>query len=98
MSHRVQFQLELAGESATVYVHDGLECDGSTTLLDLCASLPIHVRTLRLDLRATGTMTAEATRVVRLLLKHWRETRKGEFRLSTSHLLATCTSRAPAEQ
>jgi hypothetical protein len=46
---------------------------------------------LRLDLHGIGQLSAEATGAVRLLLRHWRETRNGEFRLSTSHMLATLT-------
>jgi len=47
------------------------------------------VRTLRLDLHGLGQLSAEATGVVRSILRHWRENRHGEFRLCTSHMLAT---------
>src|SRR3979490_3409502 len=91
MMDRMHYQLELAGTTATLYVAGGLDHQSVPTLLELCRLLPPHVRTLRLDLRAIGTMSAEATGAVRLLLRDWRDSRHGEFRLSTSHLLATCS-------
>ena len=88
----MQWQLERFGDTATLYVSGALDRDGLTTLLSVCAALPPYVRTLRLDLQALGTMSAEALSVVRSLLHHWRDTRHGEFRLSTSYLVATCSS------
>lgn len=90
MRNRVPFNLELAGESATLYVHGRLDQQGCATLVDVCASLPLTVRTLRLDLRAVGAMTAEVTSTVRLVLQQWRAERQGEFRLATAHLTAVC--------
>jgi hypothetical protein len=91
MMDRMHYQLELAGGTATLYVAGRLDSQSISTLLEVCRLLPAHVRTLRLDLNAIGTMSAEATGAVRLLLRHWRESRHGEFRLSTSYLLATCS-------
>lgn len=102
MMDRMHYQLELAGGAATLYVGGGLDHRNVSTLLDVCRSLPAQVRTLRLDLRAIGTMSADATDAVRLLLRHWRDDRQGEFRLSTSYLLATCSPteapRQPAQR
>lgn len=95
MRDREPFDLELAGESATLYVHGRLDQDSCAAMLEVCASLPTHIRTLRLDLRAIGAMTAEVTSAVHLLLRHWREARRGEFRLTASHLSAVCET-APA--
>jgi hypothetical protein len=91
MMDRMHHQLELAGGTATLYVAGRVDQQSVSTLLEVCRLLPAHVRTLRLDLNAIGTMSAEATGAVRLLLRHWRESRHGEFRLSTSYLLATCS-------
>jgi ABC-type transporter Mla MlaB component len=91
MRDRMPFQLELAGESATLYLHGRLDRDSHTAMLAACTALPLSVRTLRLDLRAIGVMTAEATSAVRLLLAQWCDGGRGEFRLSTSHLMAVCT-------
>lgn len=96
MSDRMHFQLALAGDTATLYVSGSLDQYTVSTLLDVCGGLPSRVRTLHVDLRALGTMTAEATTAVRYLLRHWREIRHGEFRLSTSHLVAAYSAvRAP---
>jgi ABC-type transporter Mla MlaB component len=95
MRDPMPFQLELAGESATLYLHGRLDHGSHTAMLKACAALPLSVRTLRLDLRAIRVMTADVTSVVRLLLTQWRDSGRGEFRLSTSHLMAVCT-RVPA--
>jgi hypothetical protein len=99
MMDRMHYQLELAGETATLYLAGTLTYVDGLTLCDVCGALPASVRTLRLDLHAIGAMSAEATGTVRALLRYWREHRRGEFRLSTSYLLATCTkiegTRAP---
>lgn len=91
MCERNQLQLKLDGDSATLCVHGALDRAGASSMLELCAALPLHIRTLHVDLRSLGAMSGEATGAVRSLLAHWRTTRGGEFRLITSHLLATCS-------
>jgi hypothetical protein len=91
MSDQMHYQLEISGETATLYVAGELGNRSVSTLLDVCRGLPARIRTLRLDLRAVGAMSADATNAVRLLLRDWREVRHGEFRLSTSFLVATCS-------
>ena len=95
MCDHTHLQLKLDADSATLCIEGPLDHTSDSSLIDVCAALPLHVRTLRLDLRALGAMSGEATSAVRSLLAHWRATRGGEFRLITSHLLATC-SPAPA--
>jgi hypothetical protein len=85
----MHYQLELSGETATLYIAGVLLHESIQTLLNVCAALPSHVRTLRLDLRALGAMSADATSAVRLILRQWRDSRRGELRLSTAHLVAT---------
>jgi ABC-type transporter Mla MlaB component len=91
MSDHLNYQLELIGDTATLYLLGGLGYQHVASLFATCATIPSHIRTLRLDLHGIGQLSAEATGAVRLLLRHWRETRNGEFRLSTSHMLATLT-------
>ena len=91
----MRYQLEVAGESAAIYVSGSLDTGSAETLLEVCRSLPVSIRTLRLDLRSIGAMSACATDAVRRLLSEWRTTRRGEFRLSTSHLVATCSDDGP---
>lgn len=89
MSKQMQHQLEMVNETATLYVSGALGAGDVGTLIQTCRAMPSRVRTLRLDLHGLGQLSAEATDAVRALLTHWRENRHGEFRLSTSHLLAT---------
>lgn len=89
MSKRMHHQLEMVGETATLYVSGTLGTDDIDTLITACRAMPSQVRTLRLDLHGLGQLSAEATGVVRSILRHWRENRHGEFRLCTSHMLAT---------
>ena len=98
MTKRMQCQLEQTRESATLYLAGGLGEDDLSNLVGVCDALPPTIRTIRLDLHAIGTMTAESTAVVRQLLGHWRASRRGEFRLSTSHLVATCRPVAEPER
>ena len=87
MMKRMQYQLELTGETATLYVTGSLGYEHVDTLIHACASTP--ARTLRVDLHGLGILSADATGAVRQLLHFWRDSRRGEFRLTTSHLVAT---------
>ena len=89
MTKRMQHQVEMVGETATLYVSGVIGAEDTGTLIQACRAMPSRIRTLRLDLHGLGQLSAEATGVVRSILRHWRENRHGEFRLSTSHMLAT---------
>jgi ABC-type transporter Mla MlaB component len=89
MTKHMHHQLELADETATLYVQGTLGYDDVSSLIRTCRAMPRRVRTLRLDLHGLGQLSAEATGTVRLLLEHWRQSRNGEFRLSTTHMVAT---------
>ena len=91
MQDAMEYQLEIAGEAAALYVYGSLGEESVEILLAVCASLPPFIRTLRLDLRGIGVMNAEATNAVRRLLAQWRDTRRGDFRLNTSYMVATCS-------
>lgn len=95
MPDRMHYQLELAGEAATLYIGGQLADTHVSTLSAVCGELPPHVRTLRLDMRAVGSMTADATRAVRILLQRWRDAHQGQVRLRTSYLVATCSGVEP---
>ena len=90
MHDQTRYQMELAGESATLYILERIAETDGPALAALCRELPEHVRTLRVDMRAVGTMTAEAMRAVRALLAGWRARRDGRYDLRTSYLVATC--------
>jgi hypothetical protein len=101
MTQRMEYQVEMVGETATLYVSGTLGLANAGTLTRLCTTMPGRVRTLRVDLHGLGQLSADAMAAVRLLLAHWRLSRHGEFHLSTSHLMATLRevgeSRAPYE-
>ena len=87
MMKRMDYQLELAGETATLYVTGSLGYEHVDTLIHACSATP--ARTLRVDLHGLGTLSADAIGAVRQLLHFWRDNRRGDFRLTTSHLVAT---------
>lgn len=87
----MQYNLEVDGDTATLYVAGTLSCGDGLTLFDACVGVRASIRTLRLDFRAIGSMSAEATGAVRTFLRHWREHQPTRVRLHTTHLLATLT-------
>lgn len=89
MTNRMHHQLELVGRTATLYVTGALGYDDVETLIHACATAPARARTLRVDLHALGQLSADALGAVRQILHYWRDTRHGDFRLTTSHMVAT---------
>jgi ABC-type transporter Mla MlaB component len=89
MTKRMQCQIEMSGETATLYVSGTLGRENTGTLIAISAGMPARIRTLRIDLRALGQVSADAMAAVRVLIDHWRLSRHAEFRLCTSHLVAT---------
>lgn len=89
MTGGMHHQLELVGDTATLYITGSLGPRHVDTLIRVCAEAPARVRTLRLDVHGLGQLSAESIGALRELLCFWRDTRRGEFRLTTSHMLAT---------
>ena len=87
MTERMDYQMELSGETATLYVTGALGHEHVDTLIHACRATP--ARTLRVDLHGLGALSADAISAVRELLHFWRDTRRGDFRLTTSHMVAT---------
>jgi len=85
----MHYQMELAGETATLYVTGSLGDEHVETLIRSCAATPKRARTLRVDLHGLGNLSADAIGAVRRLLHFWRDSRRGDFRLTTSHMSAT---------
>jgi hypothetical protein len=86
----LNYQLLVENDTAVLSIGGALENWTVAAMLHHCRALPSHVMTLRIDLRALGTMTAEATSAVRQALCAWRERSAGCFLLSSSYLVATC--------
>ena len=89
MTDRMHHQLELVGRTATLYVSGALGYEHVETLIGACAMAPARARTLRVDLHALGQLSADAIGAVRQILHYWRDSRQGDFRLTTSHMVAT---------
>ncbi|MDB4881314.1 MAG: hypothetical protein JWL95_80 [Gemmatimonadetes bacterium] len=81
----------MSGGSATLYLSGVLSASDAFSLRRVCLEIPERVRTLCLDLHAVSTLEEGAMDTVRAVIRYWRETRQGSFRLSfaTDHIVAT---------
>jgi ABC-type transporter Mla MlaB component len=81
----------MSGGSATLYLSGVLSASDAFPMRRVCVEIPERVRTLRLDLHAVTSLEEGAMDAVRAVVRYWRETRKGSFRLSfaTEHIIAT---------
>jgi hypothetical protein len=88
---RVHHEIEVADDCATLYLSGTLRAVDHGALTTACAILPSHVATLRLDLHGVDEVDDEAIVAVRAVLRYWRESRGGSFRLSlaSERLVAT---------
>ena len=90
MQQHMHYEIELAGTAATLYIAGQLGADDVLRITNACRALPAHFRTLRVDLRALRTLSADALGAVRSLLHDWRDRRAGEYRLRSGYLVVTC--------
>jgi ABC-type transporter Mla MlaB component len=99
---RLQHSLEVSEGSATLYLAGTLAGSDAFPLRGVCREIPQRVSTLRLDLHAVTLMDEGAMDTIRSLVRYWRETRGGGFRLSfaSEHLVATYvdTGASPSER
>jgi hypothetical protein len=91
MMDRLQYEIEISGSAATLYLAGRMETTDVPFLRVLCATLPSFVRMLRVDLLAVRSPSPHVTVAVREILHAWRSQRRGEFQLSirSSHLATT---------
>ena len=75
-------EIEVADDSATLYLSGALCESDAFTLARVCGELPSRVTTLRLDLHGIDDMADDAMSAIRGVLRYWRESRGGSFRLS----------------
>jgi ABC-type transporter Mla MlaB component len=75
-------EIEVAEDSATLYLSGALCGSDAFTLARVCGDLPPRVSTLRLDLHGIENMADDAMSAIRGVLRYWRESRGGSFRLS----------------
>jgi ABC-type transporter Mla MlaB component len=82
MKEGMRFHIERVGDAAMLYLTGDLQNrQDVASLSELCFSLPMTVRTLRLDLSSMARVGADAMEAIGVLLCEWRESRSGEFRL-----------------
>ena len=79
---RLHHEIEVADDCATLYLSGVLRASDHVLLTSACNGLPSHVGTLRLDLHGIDDVDDDALVAVRAVLKYWRESRGGSFRLS----------------
>ena len=91
MTTGLQHSLEISEGSATLYLAGRLAGADAFPLRRICRDIPERVSTLRLDLHGVTTLDEGAMHTIRSLVRFWRETRSGGFRLSfaSEHLVAT---------
>ena len=75
-------EIEVAEDSATLYLSGTLRATDAAGLARACGDLPTRVTTLRLDLHGVSVMADDATNAIHSVLRYWRESRGGSFRLS----------------
>ena len=91
MTTALQYSLEIGAGSATLYLAGTIAGPDAFALRAVCREIPERVTTLRLDLHAVTRFDEGAMDTIRSLVRYWRETRAGGFRLSfaSEHLVAT---------
>jgi hypothetical protein len=96
MIDRLQYDIEINGSAATMYLGGPLEMSDVPFLRVLCAAIPSFVRVLRVDLLAMRSPSPDGVGAVREILHDWRAQRRGEFQLllCTAHLVATYRAEA----
>lgn len=102
MTTRLQHSLEIGAGCATLYLSGTLAGGDAFPLRRLCREIPDGITTLRLDLHGVTTLETGAMDTLRSLVRYWRETRRGGFRLSfaSEHVVATYVDAAarPSEE
>ena len=82
MTTRLTHALEVSDSSATLYLSGCLAGHDAFPLRGVCRDIPVHVRTLRLDLHGVTALDEGAMDTIRAVVRYWRETRNGHFRLA----------------
>jgi hypothetical protein len=88
----LQHSLQVSDGSATLYLAGTLAGSDVFPLRGVCRDIPERIRILRLDLHAVTRLDDGALDAIRALVRYWRDTRRGGFRVSFASelLVATC--------
>ena len=84
------YRFDVQNDTAVLSISDTLDQVALSAILGRCRELEPHVVTLQLDLRPLGAISDAESSAIRLILHTWRQARGGSFRLTTTHLVATC--------
>jgi hypothetical protein len=92
---RLRHALEVSDGSATLYLSGRFAGADAFVLRGVCRDIPLPVRTLRLDLHGVTALDEGAMDTIRALVRYWRETRNGNFRLAfaSEHVVASVVER-----
>ena len=98
MTTGLEHALELSERSATLYLTGELTAADAFRLRGVCREIPEQVRTLRVDLQGVVRIDVGALATIRAVVRYWKHSRGGAFRLSiaSEHLVATLSNDAPA--
>ena len=82
--------VEVNGETATFVLSGTVSASDVSSMRLACQAIPARVRTLRLNLGDVHGMDSHVTDAVRGVVRDWRASREGDFRLdlTTPHLVA----------
>ena len=99
MVTRLAHALEVSDVSATLYLAGTLTRSDAFPLRAVCRDIPGQVSTLRVDMKAVTELEEGAMDTVRALVRYWRESRQGGFRLSfaSEQIVATMVEGSLAE-
>ena len=99
MTTALQHSLEVSDGSATLYLAGTIAGADAFPLRRVCREIPARVSTLRLDLHGVTKLDEGAMNTIRSLVRYWRDSRGGGFRLSfaSEHLVATYVDRGATE-
>ena len=99
MTTALQHSLEVSDGSATLYLAGTIAGADAFPLRRVCRGIPARVSTLRLDLHAVTKLDDGAMHTIRSLVRYWRDSRGGGFRLSfaSEHLVATYVDRGATD-
>jgi hypothetical protein len=89
--------VEVSDETATFVLSGTVSLSDVTSMRLACRAIPARVRTLRLHLGAVDGLDAHVMDAVRGVVRDWRASREGDFRLdlTTPHLVARMVERSP---
>jgi ABC-type transporter Mla MlaB component len=93
----LEHALELSEKTATLYLTGELTPADAFRLRGVCREIPERVRVLRVDVQGVVRIDVGALATIRAVVRYWKHSRGGSFRLSiaSEHLVATLSNDAP---